>query len=168
MDNLVDRLSKVQFYFFFFFFRPFLTIGKGVGRVRIEPMANTTVDVFVTHTIADSGTKMANNTWYRVKQVEELMESHVKKSTADAVILGGDFNSPPKMEPGEPYEIVQRFMKNSAEEIFSKLKEWLMPKFATYGNQRNSFSYMYDPTTYDYIFHKRYDTTVCSNKFGIA
>jgi len=128
--------------------------GKGVGRVRIEPMANTTVDVFVTHTIADSGTKMANNTWYRVKQVEELMESHVKKSTADAVILGGDFNSPPKMEPGEPYEIVQRFMKNSAEEIFSKLKEWLMPKFATYGNQRNSFSYMYDPTTYDYIFHK--------------
>ena len=139
-----------------------------MGRVRIEPMANTTVDVFVTHTIADSGTKMANNTWYRVKQVEELMESHVKKSTADAVILGGDFNSPPKMEPGEPYEIVQRFMKNSAEEIFSKLKEWLMPKFATYGNQRNSFSYMYDPTTYDYIFHKRYDTTGCSYKFGIA
>lgn len=137
---------------------PFFTLvsfsGKGVGRVRIEPQANTTVDIFVTHTIADSGTTMANNTWYRVKQVEELMESYVKKSTADVIILGGDFNTPPKMDVGQPYEIIQRFMKNSAEEIFAKLKEWLMPKFATYGNQRNSFSYMYEPITYDYIFHK--------------
>ncbi len=47
-------------------------------------------------------------------------------------------------------------MRNSAEEMFHKLREWLTPKFATYGNQRNSFSYMYDPITYDYIFHKRY------------
>ena len=64
-----------------------------MGRVRIEPMANTTIDIFVTHTIADSGTKMANNTWYRVKQVEELMEKHVKMSTADAVILGKTVNN---------------------------------------------------------------------------
>ena len=34
--------------------------GKGVGRVRIEPRPNTTVDVFVTHTIADHGTEMLN------------------------------------------------------------------------------------------------------------
>ena len=35
----------------------FFFSGKGIGRVRIEPKFNTTVDVFVTHTIAD-GTKM--------------------------------------------------------------------------------------------------------------
>jgi len=128
--------------------------GKGVGRVQIEPKANTTVDLFVTHTIADSGTKMANNTWYRVKQVEELMENYIKKSTADAVILGGDFNAPPSMAPGEPYRIIQDFMHNSAEQFFNQLKEWLLPKFATYGNARNSFSYTYDPITYDYVFHR--------------
>ena len=73
--------------------------GKGIGRVRIEPQFNQTIDVFVTHTIAD-GTKMANETWYRVKQAEELVDSYLKKSTADAVILGGDFNAPPILKPG--------------------------------------------------------------------
>ncbi len=43
-----------------------------MGRIRIEPKANFTVDIFVTHTIADSGTKLANNTWYRVKQVSMI------------------------------------------------------------------------------------------------
>jgi len=127
--------------------------GKGVGRVRIEPKLNTTIDVFVTHTIAD-GTTMVNETWYRIKQAEELVETYLKKSTADAVILGGDFNAPPILKPGTPYYIIQQFMQNACEELFRQLKEWLLPKFATYGNQRNSFSYMYDPVTYDYIFHK--------------
>lgn len=128
--------------------------GKGIGRVRIEPRANLTVDVFVTHTIADSGTTMANNTWYRVKQVQELMDSYVTHSTADVAILGGDFNTPPSMNVGEPYEIIRRHMTNSIEDIFQQLEEWLTPKFATYGNQRNSYSYMYDPITYDYVFYK--------------
>ena len=56
---------------------------------------------------------------------------------------------------GEPYFIIQKFMQNACEELFRQLKEWLAPKFATYGNQRNSFSSNYDPVTYDYIFHRR-------------
>ncbi len=40
-------------------------------------------------------------------KVEELMDSHIRKSKADLVILGGDFNTPPKTNPGEPYQIVQ-------------------------------------------------------------
>ena len=122
--------------------------GKGVGRVIIEPTPGLKVDVFVTHTIAD-GSPMYNQTWYRIKQAEELVESYLKTSTADAVILGGDFNAPPILEPGTPYYIIQKFMQNVCEESFCQLKE-----FATYGNQRNYFSYMEDPVTFDYIFHK--------------
>ena len=62
--------------------------GKGVGRVRIQPKQDVFIDVFVTHTIADSGTTMYNNSWARIKQVEELMDSYILKSDADAVILG--------------------------------------------------------------------------------
>ena len=144
--------------------------GKGVGRVRIEPIPNLTVDVFVTHTIADSGTTMYNNTWVRINQVEELMNSYIGKSTADVVILGGDFNSPPTNNPGEPFQIIKsKGMKNSIQEIFYKLDEWLHPKFATYANTRNNFSNMYTPITYDYIFHRTNSnlTTSWTNWFDL-
>ena len=45
-------------------------------------------------------------------------------------------------------------MVNCVEEFFYKLAEFLNPNFATYGNQRNCFSNMYDPIIYDYIFYK--------------
>ncbi len=123
-----------------------LFVGKGVGRVRIIPFGNMTIDIFNTH--ANSW-----DSWYRIKQAQELMDSNVKKSTADAVIMGGDLNTTPDMTPGTPYEIIQGFMHNSAEEFFSN--EWLQPKLATYANQRNAFSYQKEPTrTLDYIFHK--------------
>merc|ERR1719148_579283 len=37
---------------------------------------------------------------------------------------------------------------------FHPFKECLGPKFTTYGNQRNSFSYMYKAIIQDYIFYK--------------
>ena len=137
-------------YHFFLFF--FCLSGKGVGRVQIQPRVNLTVDLFVTHTIADSGTTMANNSEYRILQVQELMNERINQSKADAIILGGDLNATPDMTHNAPYEIIQRTMKNSAAEVW---QEWLTPKFATYGNKKNSFSYADDPITYDYIFHKR-------------
>ena len=145
-------------------------LGKGVGRVRIEPRPNTTVDVFVTQTIADHGTKMENNTWYRVKQVEELVDRFLKNSTADVIILGGDFNTPPILKPGEPYNMIHQFMNNACEAFtwsrFHPFRECLAPKFATYGNQRNSFSYMYDPLIQDYIFYKRIHSGISTFAFG--
>ena len=49
-------------------------------------------------------------------------------------------------------------MNNACEEFrwikFHPFKECIGPKFATYGNQRNSFSYMYEPIIKDYIFYK--------------
>ena len=47
LQYLVRNVNLIYYFF----------SGKGIGRVRIEPKFNTTVDVFVTHTIAD-GTKM--------------------------------------------------------------------------------------------------------------
>jgi hypothetical protein len=129
--------------------------GKGVGRVRIEPRTDLTVDIFTTHTIADSGTTMANNTWYRVKQVEELMGTYVAKSNATAIILAGDFNTSPVERAGEQYQIVKEHMVNCLEELFHKLQEWLAPQYYTYGNDHNTYTRgAKGAATIDYVFHR--------------
>jgi len=129
---------------------------KGVGRVRIEPSPGLKVDVFVTHTAADPDSSHGyNNSYYRVKQVRELMDSYVTKSQADIVLLGGDFNAEPETEVGKPYQMIIEHMKNCVQEVFYKLDKWLDANFATYGNAHNSFTGgLYKPVTYDYIFHK--------------
>ena len=78
--------------------------SKGVGRVRIMPAAtNITVDVFVTHTVADPDPAHGyDNFEYRVLQIDELLKSYISKSNADLVILGKDFyrygrNTPPNL-----------------------------------------------------------------------
>ena len=46
-------------------------------------------------------------------------------------------------------------MRNSIEEFFYKLSEWLNTKYATYGNVENTFSgNLYAPIIYDYIFYR--------------
>ena len=122
--------------------------GKGVGRGRIEPDTNRTVDVFVTHTAASD-----YNYYYRGKQVEELV-GHVERSDADFVILGGDFNVDPRMNETS-YRDLEKAMVNSVEEFFIRLADWLFNKDrATYGNPGNTYSNNDDPVVYDYIFHK--------------
>ena len=39
-----------------------------------------------------------------------------KGSTADAIILGGDFNTPPILKPGEPYKMIRQFMDNACKD----------------------------------------------------
>jgi len=133
--------------------------SKGVGRVRLEEIGNLTdvkVDVYVTHTVAQPPEGHGyNNVYYRIKQVEQLVDDILKKSTADAIILGGDFNTGPDLKSGTPYRIIQDYMKNSLEDIYYILKAWLNPKWATYANERNTWSFgIGDPITYDYIFHR--------------
>lgn len=75
---------------------------KGVGRVRINPMPGVEMDVFVTHTAADPDPSHGyNNSYYRIRQVDELMDKFINKATADVVILGGDFNAGPNQEEGK-------------------------------------------------------------------
>ena len=49
-----------------------------------------------------------------MKQAEELVDSYLKKSTADAVILGGDFNAPPILKPG----ILHKYLLTYLHHIF--------------------------------------------------
>ena len=75
---------------------------KGVGRVRIIPAYNVSIDVFVTHTAADPDPSYNyNNEFYRQKQVEELIGTYLNESTADVILLGGDFNAGPDTKEGE-------------------------------------------------------------------
>jgi len=123
---------------------------KGAGRARIEPFAGALVDLFVTHTCAVGPSY--TNAYYREKQVAELV-GWVKNSNADFVILGGDFNTSPTDEETS-YHNLKSAMVSSMEEFFRIISEWLCPRRATYGNPANTYSHMYDPVLYDYIWHK--------------
>ena len=78
--------------------------SKGVGRIRLANMENltdVTLDVYITHTVAAPPDGHGyDNKYYRVKQVHQLVDEILKESTADAIILGGDFNAGPEFEEG--------------------------------------------------------------------
>jgi len=123
---------------------------KGAGRIRVEPSPGITVDAFVTHTCAVGSTY--TNAYYREKQVAELVK-WTNASDADFVILGGDFNTSPN-DTETSYQSLKDAMVSSMEEFFQNIKEWLCPKRATYGNPYNTYSNMYAPVLYDYIWHR--------------
>jgi len=123
---------------------------KGAGRARVEPHPGFIVDLLVTHTCAVGPTY--TNAYYREHQVKELV-GWVDKSNADFVILGGDFNTDPK-DKETSYHSLKEAMISSMEEFFLDIKEWLCPRRATYGNPKNTYSYMYAPVLYDYIWHR--------------
>lgn len=136
---------------------------KGVGRVRIEPAPGHIVDVFWTHTCASD-----DNDYYRQKQVKQLM-GVIKESNADFIILGGDFNADPTVNAKETtLPDINKVMVSAIEEFFKKIQNWLIPKEATYGNPKNSYSYQYSPVHYDYIFHKANDkNSIWTNLFNV-
>jgi len=124
--------------------------GKGVGRVMVSPRENLHVDVLVTHTISEEA-----NSQTRENQADELVEV-IKKSPAHFVILGGDFNAAPTSEGDRTYHTVKEVMTDAFQEIKAALSAWLDPRFATFGNSRNTYTGgKSDPVIYDYIFHKK-------------
>ena len=65
--------------------------------------------------------------------------------------------------------MIREHMTNCIEEIFYKLLAWLNPQYATYGNQKNTFSNNYSPVIYDYIFYhnNRDDFRVWTNLYDM-
>merc|ERR1712029_1282308 len=80
---------------------------KGAGQVRISPLPNLLVDVFVTHTCAVGADY--SNSYYREHQVQELI-GWVNKTS---------------------YHNLKTAMVSSMEEFFLDIKEWLIPSKST-------------------------------------
>jgi len=124
--------------------------GKGVGKVTLSPKPGMLLDVFVTHTISED-----SNAKKREGQADELLDQ-IKKSSADFIILGGDFNASPMMEGDKTYHKIKEVMTDAFQEIMASIKAWLDPEYATFGHLRNTYTGgKKEPTIYDYIFHKR-------------
>lgn len=124
--------------------------GKGVGKVTVSPKPGISLDVVVTHTISED-----SNSKIRETQADELL-NHIKKSTSDFIILGGDFNASPVMKGDKTYHKVKEVMTDAFQEIMSSIKAWLDPDYATFGHLRNTYTGgKMEPTIYDYIFHKK-------------
>ena len=123
--------------------------GKGVGRVLVSPRPGLHLDLLVTHTISEDA-----NSNTRENQADELVEV-VKKSPSHFVIMGGDFNAAPTTEGDRTYHTVKEVMTDAFQEIKAALSAWLDPKFATFGNERNTYAGANKPVIYDYIFHKK-------------
>uniref|UniRef100_A0A0K2VF09 sphingomyelin phosphodiesterase n=1 Tax=Lepeophtheirus salmonis TaxID=72036 RepID=A0A0K2VF09_LEPSM len=143
-------------------------VNKGVGRVRLVLPGNVTADLFLTHTVADAPPgKNYTNDDIRLDQVSELVRNGVQRSTADVVILGGDFNASPD---SKPYEFIKRYMRSTALDILKILKALFDPVISTYANPKNTWSYnISDPIMYDHIFYKinNHDLLVWTNIFSV-
>ena len=100
-----------------------------------------------------------------MKQLVEI----IQQSDADFVILGGDFNADPEVNSHETtLKDINDIMISAVEEFFKKVQNWLIPKEATYGNPKNSYSSAQKPVHYDYIFHKANgDNKIWTNLFDV-
>ena len=105
---------------------------------------------------------------YRQTQAKQLVNI-IQKSDADFVILGGDFNADPVVNKDETtLSDIQEVMVSAIEEFFKKVTSWLVKDKATYGNPLNSYSSIYNPVHYDYIFHKaNHDHKMWTNFFDV-
>jgi len=101
---------------------------RGFGLVRLEPSFDYSVDVVVT-SLAHHG----YNYWYRKNQTSELL-NWIKKSSADHLILGGDF-SVDFRDREDTYETIKGVLTNAMRD--DKMQN---PDYATYGNTLNSYT----------------------------
>jgi len=124
-------------------------LRRGLGRVRIEPQPEVKVDVFVT-----SLASMDYNYWYRERQATQLVKL-VSESTADYVVLGGDFNVDPR-DGEDTYTSVKNQLIDAVEEFYKHdQSKYLDPSLATLGNPKNSYTSKGEhPVLYDYIWYK--------------
>jgi len=138
-------------------------LRRGVGRVRIEPEPDVTVDVFVTSLASND-----YNYWYRERQAKQLMEL-VSQSTAQYIIVGGDFNVDPR-DGEETYKTVEKMLTDSIEEFYKGDKtKYLDPSLSTLGNPQNTYTSKGEhPVLYDYIWYKaKQDKSITITDFQV-
>ena len=123
---------------------------KGIGRVRLEPAVNFTVDIFLTSLCAED-----SNTYYRQLQAAEFGEA-LRKSDADFVLGnltfvlhddwltmsctgGGNFEVDPRTSETS-YGDVSKGMADTKSVYFGD--SWLNSNLATYGNFHVGFTFV--------------------------
>jgi len=123
-------------------------LRRGVGRVGVE-VGGTAVDLFVT-----SLASMDYNYWYREHQANQLLEV-LARSTADCLVLGGDFNVDPR-DGEDTYKTLKGELTDSVEEFYkADPGKVLDPSLATLGNPANTYtSKGAHPVIYDYIWYR--------------
>ena len=120
---------------------------KGIGRVRVAPAPNITLDIFLTSLAAND-----YNAFYRQSQATELGEAlRQYLGHADFVIAGGNLEVDPRSSESSYHDASQGLRDSRQEALGSG---WLDPDKATYGNKRNSYSGKAGPLIYDYLLHK--------------
>jgi len=124
-------------------------LRRGVGRVKIEPSPGHTVDVIVT-----SLASISYNYWYRESQAKELLNI-ISKSTANHVIIAGDFNVDPR-DNENTYKTLKSGLTDAVEQFYKDdPSKYLDPKLSTLGNAHNTYSSKSShPVMYDYIWYK--------------
>jgi len=118
---------------------------KGVGRVRVAPSENVTVDIFLTSLAAND-----YNYYYRQIQAKEFGAA-MRNSDADYVTGGGNFEVDPRTSETS-YRDIRSGLHDSRQDFLGD--HWMDNDLATYGNKKNSYSGRDGPLLYDYLLHK--------------
>lgn len=125
-------------------------VGKGVARARIN-WNGFTVDVFTTHMISYTNHPNRDNTLFRYLQTLETAK-HINNSDADIKLFGGDINALPFInDRRQPYSILTSGLTDSLTDKFPMAS--LHPWFATFGNDRNTYTRSALPERIDYLMY---------------
>jgi len=130
----------------FFWFDGEYEARRGIGRVRIRPARNITVDIFVTALAASD-----YNFYYRQIQAKEFAEE-VKRSDADYILAGTSLNSDPRNSESSYHSVKKSGLINGCEAFAGAT--WVQQRFCTYGRAGNSYSKGSTALIYDYIWYK--------------
>ena len=131
---------------------------KGIGRVRVSPEANVTVDIFLTSLAASD-----YNKYYRQIQAEEFGEA-ARQSDADVVIAAGNMEIDPRTSETS-YKSIRKGFSDSRQEYL--VDRWFETKLATYGNAKNLYSSSSGPLVYDHFFHKSESHKIKVEKYSV-
>lgn len=124
-------------------------VGKGVVRAQIR-WKGLTVDVFTTHMISYTNNPNRDNTLFRYLQAIDTVR-HIRRSNADIKLFGGDINALPYMSAKQPYAILMSTLKDSLLDRYPRAS--FHPWFATFGNERNTYTRSADPERIDYLLY---------------
>jgi len=130
----------------FFWFDGEYEARRGIGRMRIQPARNATVDIFVTAMAASD-----YNFYYRQIQAKEFAQE-VKNSDADYILAGSALNSDPRNSESSYQSVRESGLSNGCEAFAGQT--WIQQRYCTYGQKSNSYSTGATPLIYDYIWYK--------------